>query len=94
MDVDVDVQHEGIGKEHSERIAVRERGHRDVVLELFLRFASSHHTRTISTPSFSNAFLHQRCSHGDLRSRIKHSLRHYHPRGHKKRSISNALSAG
>jgi hypothetical protein len=40
MDVDVDVQHEGIGKEHSKRITVRERGHRDVVLELFLRFAS------------------------------------------------------
>jgi hypothetical protein len=89
----VDVQHEGIGKEHSERISARERGHRDVVLDLFLRFASSRHTRTISTPSFSNAFLYQRCSHDDLRSRIKHSSRHYHPRGHTKRSTSNALSA-
>jgi hypothetical protein len=46
--VDVNVRHEGLGKGHSEHIAVGERGHRDVVLDLFLRFASSCRARTIS----------------------------------------------
>jgi hypothetical protein len=58
-----------------------------VVLDLFPRFSCSDDPKSPSTPSFSNALLHQRCSHDNLRTGSRHSSRHHHPGGHRKRRV-------